>query len=138
MSFGSDMPDYSSMYAAQLEDSKLARAEAAEQAQLDQIFAREQAEIERKALDERLSASTTRTKQEEQSRIKNLSAAESDATDEAEEIMESQTADRDTNYSNMFASLLRGALGGGGAQQSTLGRGLRGMRNPISRSGTKR
>jgi hypothetical protein len=81
-----------------------------------------------------MQASANRTKQEEKTRIQNLAAAEGDATDEAEEIAAELESDRDTGFGNMFASLLRGAAGGGAAgRSSNFGRGLKGMRRAIGR-----
>lgn len=110
-----DSPDYSAEMRAQLKDTKLARAEASERAKEDQIFAREQAAIERQAAATLSSQQAARAKKEEKARIKALAAAEGNAIESAEEMAEatSTNKDRDQGFSNMFSSLLKGTQGGG-------------------------
>lgn len=129
-------PDYSAMYSKQIEESKAAREQAAAQAQEDMIFAREQASEERKELDERMAREAARTKKEEKARIQNLAEAEGSANETAEETAELTTSDRDQNFGNMFASLLRGSNGSQGGAAPSLNkiiRNLSGMRSPRAR-----
>ena len=108
MSF--DMPDYSDMYAQQMEMSDKAREEAREQDLEDRSYFRSEAEKDRQLQEEREARKAARLMKEEKRRVNDLADEEASAAEEAEAMV--TASDRDQGVGNMFASLLQGFQGG--------------------------